>query len=85
MLIGLLVCVSAFSTVFLLGMNSKMIRDDKILAAAIISWLITCAQYAMTWAVIHAGLGTMEYILWAGVGGCTGITLSQYCYKWWKI
>ena len=82
MLMGLLVLVAAFATVFFLGLNSKMLRDDRVLAAALISWLITISQFAMTWAVVNAGLAPLEYILWAGAGGCTGITFSQYFYKW---
>lgn len=82
MMMGLLVCAAAFGTVFFLGLNSKMLRDDRTMAAAIISWFITVAQFAMTWAVVHAGLSPTAYILWAGVGGCAGITLSQHFYIW---
>ena len=82
MAMGLLVLVAAFFSVFLLGLNSKILRDDHIAAGAVISWFITIAQYAMTWAVINAGLSPLDYILWAGVGGSSGITASQYFYKW---
>ena len=76
-----LVFTAAFAQVFLLGLNSKILRDDKILAAAITSWLITIAQYGMVWAVTNAGLSSTSYILWAGMGGSMGITLSQYAYR----
>ena len=79
---GLLVCAAAFGTVFFLGLNSKMLRDDRIAIAALISWFITISQFAMTWAVVHAGLSPIAYLLWAGVGGSVGITLSQYFYFW---
>ena len=79
---GGLVFTSAFFSVFLLGLNSKILRDDRIMFGAVISWFITIAQYAMTWAVIHAGLSPAEYIFWAGCGGCFGITVAQYFYKW---
>jgi len=74
-----LVFTAAFAQVFLLGLNSKILRDDKILAAAITSWLITISQYGMVWAVTNAGLSATSYILWAGMGGSMGITLSQLC------
>lgn len=78
----LLVFFAAFFSVFLLGLNSKVLRDDHIILGSLISWGITATQYAMTWAVVHAGLTTGEYLLSAGFGGMIGITLSQYFYKW---
>lgn len=75
-----LVLLAAFSSVFLLGINSKILRDDHILAGAVISWFITISQYFMTWAVFNAGLEPTQYILWAGVGGSAGITAAQYGY-----
>lgn len=78
----LLVLSASFFSVFLLGLNSKILRDDYIFWGAVVSWFITISQYAMTWAVLHAGLNPMEYILWAGLGGSIGITTSQYFYKW---
>lgn len=84
MLVGLSLMAAAFCSVFLLGVNSKLLRDDKIMAAAIVSWLITIANYATMWVIVHTDLPTVEYILWAGTGGSTGITLSQYFYKWFE-
>jgi hypothetical protein len=78
-----LVFVAAFAQVFFLGLSSKILRDDKILAGAIMSWLITISQYGMVWAVTNAGLSAESYILWAGTGGSIGITLSQYAYRWY--
>jgi len=78
----LLVLLASFFSVFLLGLNSKILRDDHIILGAITSWFITLAQYAMTWAVFEAGLSAGEYLMVAGVGGSTGITLAQYFYKW---
>lgn len=77
-----MVLLAAFFSVFLLGLNSKILRDDRIAAGAFVSWLITISQYAMTWAIIHSELTPLQYLLAAGVGGSTGITMSQYFYKW---
>tara|TARA_R110000851_G_scaffold244874_1_gene397601 strand:- start:73 stop:357 length:285 start_codon:yes stop_codon:yes gene_type:complete len=82
MIMELLVFTAAFFSVFLLGLNSKLMRDDKIVAGALVSWFITCSQYAMTWVVVHAELATVTYLLCAGAGGSIGITISQYFYKW---
>jgi len=79
---SLLVLVAAFVSVFMMGLNSKILRDDYIMAGAVTSWLITISQYAMTWAVVHAGLSSPVYIFWAGVGGSAGITAAQYAYAW---
>tara|TARA_R110000824_G_scaffold334317_1_gene520913 strand:+ start:310 stop:603 length:294 start_codon:yes stop_codon:yes gene_type:complete len=83
MLMELLVLAAAFGQVFFLGLNSKLLRDDKILAGFVLSWLITVTQFAFIWAVAHAGLSPATFILWAGIGGSIGITTSQYFYKWY--
>ena len=81
MMFTLVFGASLFS-VFLMGLNSKILRDDHILLGSLISWFITIAQYAMTWAVFEAGLSPVEYLLTAGAGGSLGITDSQYFYRW---
>ena len=77
-----LVFVASFASVFFMGINSKVIRDNYVLLGAILSWFITVANYGMMWAVLEAGLSPVEYILIAGLGGSIGITLSQYAYDW---
>ena len=77
-----IVFIAAFTSVFALGLSSKLIRDDKIAASAAVSWAITLSQYAMTWAVFEAGLDAAEYLLVAGAGGSIGITTVQYFYLW---
>jgi hypothetical protein len=79
-----LVFAAAFTSVFMLGLSSKLIRDDKIAASALVSWGITVAQYAMTWAVFEAGLDPAEYILCSGAGGSLGITSLQHFYLWMR-
>jgi hypothetical protein len=78
----LLVFCAAFCSVFFLGLNSKLLRDDRIVLAFFGSWCITLSQYAMTWAVFSAGLSVTSYLVSAGFGGSIGITLSQYFYRW---
>tara|TARA_R110000744_G_C18937543_1_gene513936 strand:- start:206 stop:502 length:297 start_codon:yes stop_codon:yes gene_type:complete len=80
----LLVFVAAFFSVLLLGLNSRLMRDNHWLGAAGVSWLITVAQYAMTWAVLHAKLSPESYIFFAGVGGSIGITASHFMYAYWE-
>ncbi len=78
-----LLFAAAFSQVFLLGLNSKLLRDDKILAGFVVSWFITVAQFIMVWAVAHSGLSVPMYLVVAGAGGSIGITSAQYFYKWY--
>jgi len=82
MLMYLLVLSSAFFAVFLLGLNSKMMRDDRLLLAMLISWFICIAQYTLTWAIVFADLSVSEYILFSGAGGSLGIGASQPFYNW---
>jgi hypothetical protein len=78
----LLVLIASFASVFFMGINSKVIRDNYVLLGAILSWFITVANYAMMWAVLEAELSPVEYILIAGLGGSIGITLAQYAYNY---
>ena len=81
---GTLVLIASFCSVFLLGLNSKLLRDDHIIRGAIVSWFITVTQFALTWVVVHAGLSLLEYTLWVGLGGSAGITIRQYLYNWYS-
>jgi hypothetical protein len=81
----LLVLCAAFGQVFFLGLNSKLLRDDKILAGFFVSWFITLTQFSFVWAIAHAGLSPTTFLIWAGIGGSSGITVSQYFYKWYEV
>jgi len=76
----LLVFAASFGQVFFLGLNSKLLRDDKIFAGFITSWFITLTQYIFVWCVTQAGLSATEFLLSAGLGGSMGITIAQYVY-----
>lgn len=80
---SVMVFVSAFAQVFLLGLNSKLLRDDKIAAGFVVSWLITFAQFAYIWAVAHSQIETVPFLIISGLGGSLGITLAQYFYRWY--
>lgn len=82
MLYGSLMFFGSFFAVFFLALNSKFLRDDHILLGSIVSWLITIAQYALTWVVVHSPATPMEFIVLAGAGGSAGTTLAQYFYRW---
>ncbi len=81
-LMMIMVFLASLGCVFFLGLNSRVMRDEKIMAAAILSWMITVSQFTLTWAVFHANLDASTYILCAGLGGSIGITSSHYFYVW---
>ncbi|WP_324730994.1 hypothetical protein [Pseudomonas paeninsulae] len=80
---AVMVFVSAFAQVFLLGLNSKLLRDDKIAPGFVVSWMITLAQFAYIWAVAHASIDTAPFLVISGLGGSLGITAAQYFYRWY--
>ncbi|HCU2081788.1 TPA: hypothetical protein OUI22_000405 [Pseudomonas aeruginosa] len=80
---GVLIFTSAFAQVFLLGLNSKLLRDDKIAAGFVVSWMITLAQFGYIWAVAHSRIDTVPFLVISGFGGSIGITSAQYFYRWY--
>lgn len=78
---ALLTFFAAFFTVMLLGLNSKILRDDRVLAAFVVSWGITLAQTATTYVIAHSMLPIHWYLLIAGSGGSIGIVSSHYLYN----
>lgn len=72
---------AAYFTVMLLGLNSKIMRDDRVLAAFVVSWGITLSQTAATYIIAHVNLPIPLYILWAGWGGSLGIVSAHYLYN----
>jgi len=82
---SVLVFTSAFAQVFLLGLNSKLLRDDKIPAGFVVSWLITLAQFTYIWAVAHSKIETGLFLFISGLGGSLGITAAQYFYRWYDF
>ncbi len=78
-----LVFIAAFIEVCCLGLNSKLCRDDKILGAFCVSWLITCSKFVFVWTIAEAGLSPWEFLFAAGLGGSLGITFAQYLYLWY--
>jgi len=83
MLAALVVFTAAYSTVMLLGLQSKLMRDNKWQMSFFTSWLITFAQTASTYAVAHNVLPIEWYIVWSGAGGSLGIVSAHFVYEWY--
>lgn len=72
---------ACYFTVMLVGLNSKILRDDRVLSAFAVSWGITLAQTATTYIIVYVDLPLTHYLWWAGWGGSLGIVSSHYLYK----
>lgn len=77
----LMVFSAAYFTVLLLGLQSKLMRDNIWMMSFFTSWGITVAQTASTYAIAHSVLGIWEYVFWSGWGGSLGIVSSHFVYQ----
>ncbi len=73
MLAALTVFGAAYVAVLLLGLQSKLMRDDRWQMCFFVSWAIMVAQTAGTYAIAHNILPLWGYLLAAGWGSSLGI------------
>lgn len=73
---------AAYGNVMLLGVQSKLMRDNNWRASFFTSWMITVAQWVGVYAVAHSLLTTTEYLWFAGWGGSLGIVSAHFFYDW---
>lgn len=78
------VFLAAYFTVLLLGLQSKLMRDNIWTWAFFTSWCITVAQTVSTYAIAHSTLGIYAYVFWSGWGGSLGIVSSHFVYQWYE-
>lgn len=81
---GLLVFFSAYLAVFLLGFQSKLMRDNRWVSSYFTSWMITFAQTGMTWVIANNHLGIPMYLFLAGNGGSLGIVTAHFFYRFYE-
>lgn len=78
-----LLFIATFGNVFLLGLSSQFVRDQKIAQAFTISWGITWCQFLF--ARISANTTNAELALFVGGwGGSLGIVASILFYRWYQ-
>lgn len=75
---------AAYFTVLLLGLQSKIMRDDKWFAAFFTSWGITIAQTGTVYAIAHSTLPIEWFVVVSGLGGSLGIVSSHFLYNAWS-
>lgn len=70
-----------FFSVFLLGLNSQIVRDQLIGAAIFLSFNISIAQFTYT-RVVAGTDDVMMAFMFSAFGGAVGIATSIKCYQW---
>lgn len=74
---------ASFFNVFLLGLNSQFVRDQRVMLVFFLSWGISSSQFVFT-RVIAVTTNPMLAFFAAGLGGAFGICSSIYFYKWFN-
>lgn len=81
----LLVLLAQFFCVFLLGLNSKLMRDDKWQGAMFVAIFISFSQFAFIYIVANAD-SPAWVLFYSTIGGSLGIGFSHFFYlhgrKW---
>lgn len=80
---GGLVFVASYFSVLLLGLQSKLMRDDHWQVSFFVSWLIMMSHTAVTWSVANNSLGIPLYLFISGWGSSLGIVSSHFLYIWY--
>ena len=80
---GTLVFVASYFSVLLLGLQSKLMRDDRWQVSFFVSWFIMLTHTAVTWSVANNSLGIPLYLLISGWGSSLGIVSSHFLYVWY--
>lgn len=75
--------LASFFNVFLLGLSSQIVRDQRVAAAFSISWCISSAQFLYTRYVTSTD-DPLTAFLASGAGGSIGIVASIYFYRWYQ-
>ena len=73
--------LASFFQVFLLGLNSQFVRDQRVAAVFMVSWCISVAQFTYTKIVANTDNIEIAFIA-SAMGGSLGIVSSIYFYRW---
>lgn len=80
---GALVFIASYFSVLLLGLQSKLMRDDHWQVSFFVSWLIMLSHTAVTWSVANNSIGIPLYLFISGWGSSLGIVSSHFLYVWY--
>ncbi|WP_417705355.1 hypothetical protein [Rheinheimera aquimaris] len=73
--------VATAANVFLLGVNSQLVRDQRVAMCFAVSWGISAAQFTFTRVISGTDDPTVAFFV-SGWGGAIGICSSIYFYRW---
>lgn len=77
----MIIFFGSMSTVFLLGINSQLVRDKNCSGAFVIAWLITLSNMMYTKTFVLSDSFVESYVA-SGTGGSIGIVLSIIFYQY---
>lgn len=75
--------LASFFNVFLLGLNSQFVRDQRVVIVFILSWGISSSQFIFTRVIALTEAPLLAFFS-AGLGGSLGICVSIYFYRWFN-
>ena len=75
--------LASFFNVFLLGLNSQFVRDQRVAMVFVLSWGITSSQFVFTRVIAITPEPGLAFSV-AGMGGALGICSSIYFYRWFN-
>lgn len=79
----ILLCIASFLSVFLLGLQSQFVRDQRIALCFTMSWFISASQFIYTRVTALTESPELAFIS-SGIGGSAGIVASIYFYRFYQ-
>jgi hypothetical protein len=76
----ILLLIGSFFSVFLLGLNSQLVKDGNVAGAFSIAWFITLSNMLYTKIFVLSDSFLNSYLV-AGFGSSCGIVCSIWCYR----
>jgi hypothetical protein len=75
--------LASFFNVFLLGLSSQFVRDQRVALCFTVSWFISASQFIYTRVTSGTESPLLAFIV-SGFGGSMGIVASIYFYRWFQ-
>lgn len=79
----ILLFAASFLSVFLLGLQSQFVRDQRAALCFAISWFVSASQFTYTRITAMTESPELAFIS-SGLGGSVGIVASIYFYRWFS-
>ncbi|MEE4246203.1 MAG: hypothetical protein V2I33_12380 [Kangiellaceae bacterium] len=76
----IILLLGSFFSVFLLGLNSQLVKDGNVSGAFGVAWFITLSNMLYTKIFVLSDSFINSYLI-AGLGSSVGIVCSIWCYR----